>query len=89
MALVTAGRSDKDRAMLGSIYYQYAEASLMCDDVSMAWLMALQACRRYDALDPTAGDPTRVAPCLAAAGWPHRRKAPEERIGLTADARSR
>ncbi|WP_152360788.1 hypothetical protein [Microlunatus speluncae] len=87
VTVAAAGESDQDQAVLGSIYYNLAELHVMAGDVSMAWLCALQACQVYQALDPSGGVPGRVESCLRSAG-PAVRKV-EERIGQTADARSR
>ncbi|MEV7426918.1 hypothetical protein [Streptomyces sp. NPDC091212] len=54
-------------------------------NVSMGWLSALQACQVYGPLDPSAARPTAVASCLTGASTP----LAEERIALSADARSR
>lgn len=87
VTVAAAGESDQDQAVLGSIYYNLAELNVMGGDVSMAWLSALQACRVYQPLDPSDGDPGRVASSLTSAGGAA--GTAEERIGLTADARSR
>lgn len=80
-----AGQGDQDQAVLGSVYYNLAELEVKNGDVPMAWLMALQACQVYGSLDPTAARPAAVASCITVASS----RLVEERIALSADARSR
>jgi hypothetical protein len=80
-----AGQGDQDQAVLGAVYYNLAELHVKTGNVSMAWLAALQACQVYSPLDPAAARPTAVASCLTGANP----RLAEERIALSADARSR